>query len=373
MIAAPDIRDLFRTALLALTASLLAACAVPGFEAGGSRFATPDTPAWAVDAAATDYTLIPIGPDQLRPAGDPAALAVRTGPDLSGYEYRIGAQDVLAITVWDHPELTIPAGEFRSAEAAGHLVGTDGSIYYPYIGDVPVAGKTVREVRSTLTQRLAQFVTDPQLDVRVAAFRSQRVYVAGEVATPGIVPVTDVPLTLVDALQMVGGETDEADLGRVSIARGDTLERVNLRALLDNGDLSQNRVLMHGDVVHVPDRRDNRVFVLGQVGEPGAYVMHRGRMDLAEALGLARNLDEATADAERVFVIRGDYTNPDIYWLDAQSPDAMLLASRFPLNPNDVVYVAPVSLERWNRVIRQILPTVQAVFQTTVAADRVND
>ncbi len=99
--------------------------------------------------------------------------------------YVIGDGDVLQIIVWDHPELTIPAGQFRDAETSGQQVGEDGYLYYPYVGMVKAAGMNVAALRDVLTEKLSTYIQDPQLDVRVVGFRSKRVYVVGEVNTPG--------------------------------------------------------------------------------------------------------------------------------------------------------------------------------------------
>ena len=96
-------------------------------------------------------------------------------------EYLIGPGDVIQVIVWDHPELTIPAGSFRDAETSGQQVGEDGYMYYPYVGMIKAEGMNVAALRDELTAAYQHLHPDPQLDVRVVGFRSQRVYVVGEV------------------------------------------------------------------------------------------------------------------------------------------------------------------------------------------------
>ncbi len=289
-------------------------------------------------------------------------------PDSEPYtQYRVGPRDILNITVWDHPELTIPAGQFRSAEAAGNVVGEDGTFFYPYVGVVHAAGRTVEEIRDELTRRLSKYIEQVQLDVRVAAYRSQRVYVVGEVAQPGIQLVKDIPLTVLEAINNAGGVKPEADQRNITLTRDGRTYSINLLSLYEGGDISQNVLLKHGDVLNVPDSMLNKVFVLGEtnhfvaggaIGRSRSLVMNKARMTLTEALSEAGGFDQETSDPARIFVFRGGLGKSEIFHLDAKSPDALLLADRFPLQPRDVIYVDRAQGIRWNQIIAQIQPTI---------------
>lgn len=289
-------------------------------------------------------------------------------PDSEPYtQYRVGPRDILNITVWDHPELTIPAGQFRSAEAAGNVVGEDGTFFYPYVGVVHAAGRTVEEIRDELTRRLSKYIEQVQLDVRVAAYRSQRVYVVGEVAEPGIQLVKDIPLTVLEAINNAGGVKPEADQRNITLTRDGRTYSINLLSLYEGGDISQNVLLKHGDVLNVPDSMLNKVFVLGEtnhfvaggaIGRSRSLVMNKARMTLTEALSEAGGFDQETSDPARIFVFRGGLGKSEIFHLDAKSPDALLLADRFPLQPRDVIYVDRAQGIRWNQIIAQIQPTI---------------
>jgi len=281
-------------------------------------------------------------------------------------QYLVGPRDILNITVWEHPELTIPAGEFRSAESAGTVVGEDGTIFYPYAGIVKAAGRTVEDIRAELTAKLSKYIEQVQLDVRVTTYRSQRVYVVGEVNQPGIQLVKDVPLTVLEAVNSAGGVRPEtADLRNITLTREGKTYSINLLSLYEGGDISQNVMLKHGDVLNVPDSNFNKIFVLGEttIGGTGAgrsrsIFMNKGRMTLTEAISESGGVNQTTADPARIFVFRGGINKPEIFQLDAKSPDALLLADRFPLQPRDVIYVDRAEGIRWNQIIDQIQPTV---------------
>ena len=297
-----------------------------------------------------------------RPPPDPMGN-VAPGP------YTVAPYDVLQVTVWDHPELTAPTGQFRSPEENGNPVNVDGTVYYPYVGILPVAGKTVAEIRNMLTNRLAGVIQKPQLDVRIAAFRGKSAQVTGEVTQPLRVPITDVPVHVQDAIALAQGFTDNADPSTVTLTRQGKTYALDLLAMYERGDMTQNWLLQDGDVVNVGDRLQNRVYVLGEVKVQQTRPMVKRRMTLAEAISDSGGFDLLAANTEKIYVIRGDYSKPSIFKLDASSPDALLLATEFQLKPKDIVFVSTNELTRFNRVMTQILPTVQILYDAAIAAE----
>ncbi|WP_018174688.1 MULTISPECIES: polysaccharide export protein [unclassified Thioalkalivibrio] len=289
--------------------------------------------------------------------------------DVAEYDYRIGRGDVLAVIVYEHPELTIPAGSERSAVESGNTVHPDGTIFYPYIGRVEVEGYTVSQVRDRIARDLATFVNEPQVEVRVAAFNSQKVQVTGSVREPGVQPVTNVPLTVLDAIHHSGGLSDDANWHEVILTREGEEIVISLYDMLRYGDMSQNRLLRDGDVLHVPDTAGQQVYVMGEVGDPQRLPLGRGQLTLMDALSQAGGFNENRADASGIFVIRRAPPESDklatVYQLDARNSAALMLGAEFELEPLDIVYVTTTSLGRWNRVISQLLPTVSAVYQSS--------
>ena len=280
-----------------------------------------------------------------------------TLPNLSDWTYQVGSGDILSITVFNHPELTMPGGSDRSSAENGFRVQSDGSFYYPFVGQVQATGKRVDDIRSELAERLSNFLADPQIEVRVAGFNSQAINTSGEVVAPRRQPLTTVPLRLIDAINNSQGLSETADLRAVKVQRNGISYNVNLETFLREGDDSSNPILISGDVVFVPPREPEEVFILGEVVRPGTIDLDGEDVSLTEALANQGGLSEIRADARGIFVFRQTMNGVDVFQLDVTSAAAFVVGANFPLLQGDIIYVTRSPLQRWNDTIANLLPS----------------
>jgi polysaccharide export outer membrane protein len=233
--------------------------------------------------------------------------ALQTALPVNGDQrlYVVGTNDVLTITVYNQAQLS---GKF--------VVEADGTFAYPLLGRVAAGGLSIRAVEDKVRQGLAGgFLKDPQITVTVDQYRSQQIFVMGEVKQPGPFPFTG-SMTLIEALARAGSVTERAGTEAVIVrsltgaaaapasiptanaAGGDTI-RVDLQKL-QSGTLAQNVMLRPGDTIFVP--RAETVFVSGQVRVPGEYPIRAG-MTVRQALALAGGVTDR-GSARRVQIIR---------------------------------------------------------------------
>jgi polysaccharide export outer membrane protein len=284
--------------------------------------------------------------------------------------YAIGRGDILSIVVWDHPELA-GAGMAAASAAAdngsaavnaanstpqGFVVDHEGRIQFPFAGLLTVEGLTEERARAILTEKLAKYIANPNVTLRVQSYRSKRVYIDGEVKSPGLQAINDIPMTLMEALNRAGGLLPTADQSRLVLERGDARYPINLRELVQKGINPGNVMLAPGDVVRIHSRDESKVFVSGEVISPRALTMHDGRLTLNEALGETGGINPLSGDTRQIYVVRKTTDRTRVFQLDARDTGSLAMAEAFELRPKDVVYVAASPLANWNRNLSLLFP-----------------
>jgi polysaccharide biosynthesis/export protein len=289
--------------------------------------------------------------------------------DGSENDYRIGAQDLLNISVYGAPELD------RTVR-----VSAEGEIHLPLVGDVQAAGRTSRELEAELEDRLRQnYMNDPQVNVFLATVESHPVSVLGAVGKPGVYQIRG-PETVIELLAMAQGLTEDAgnrvivmhhdgltppasaddpsnspsavaanrpadsvkrqpSPGRESVTDSNFAE-IDLKNLLSSGDSRYNVLVYPGDIVKVPQA--GIVYVVGEVHKPGGFVLKASdTVSVLQALALAEGMTRTSAGS-RARIIRtnqatGTRTEIPIDLkriLAGKAPDPMLHAKDIVFIPN---------------------------------------
>jgi polysaccharide export outer membrane protein len=260
------------------------------------------------------------------------ALLLASGGALAAQtDYTIGPQDVLTITVYDQADLS-----------GKYTVDPDGSLTFPLLGRVPAGGRTLRGLEEDLRKRLADgYLRNPQVSVSIEQYKSQRIFVMGEVRSPGAYQLTG-EMTIIEAIARAGSTTPQA-ADEVMVVRpkegrseGPTLStdgdseviRVNVREIQE-GALSKNVQLRDGDTLVVQKARS--VYVFGQVKAPGAYPVDKDTTVL-QALSLAGGVTDrgSTGRIKIVRAVDGKKKELKVKLTDLVEPgDTLIVAERF--------------------------------------------
>jgi len=259
--------------------------------------------------------------------------------------YTIGSGDVLRIDVHSRSEVS---GKF--------LVGPDGKITVPLVGDMLLKDKTREEALVALYGELRKLYTSPHATLAVDEYPSNQITVLGRVEKAGAHRFTHSP-TLIDVLANAGAMPildKQATLSRCAIIRGrNKLIWVDLKALL-NGDVNYNIRMKKGDIVYIPDSSDTSVYVMGAVGRPGSYRM-TPRMTALDAIAQAGGLSE-NAKSDRIGLYRAGAKQVEyVSWSDLIAGER---SKNYAMEDGDVLFVPTTGLSDFGYVMRQIAPAI---------------
>jgi len=254
-------------------------------------------------------------------------------PPSSFTDYVVGPHDVLTITSYDQADLS---GKFA--------IEADGTFTYPLIGRVTAGGLTLRGLEAAIKKQLIDdgYFKKPQITVAVETYKSQRVFIVGEVRIPGAYPLSG-NTNLVEALARAGSTLPTASGEAVIVHAGESADgptlptqtddpnvvRVDLREL-ENGEFSRNARLLDGDTIFVP--RAQSVYVFGQVKNPGAYSLQQHGTTVLQALSLAGGVTDrgTTARIKIIRIVNSDKKELKAKLTDLVQPgDTVVVSERF--------------------------------------------
>lgn len=294
---------------------------VPGQSAPSRKYASPGEVGNFSEAADQSYK---VGP------GDRFSFMVRGRPDISRDEI---------------------------------IVSPDGEITLPRAGVMQVAGRSLKQISEELTQALKQYYDEPEVTLVMRGFANNRVFVLGRVANPGAVSFTGKG-TLLEALSLAGGlpvDTSKSFLSRCMIVRGNQMVIwIDLRDLLENGNMALNASLQNRDVIFIPQSEDQVAYVLGQVHLPGVHLLRSSQTVLDAIMshgGATKDADLSGVYLARQVNGKGMVERINLGEICAKGD----FRRNFVLKEGDLIYVGEKGLSRFNYALLKLLPSMAAV------------
>ena len=372
-------------ALALLLATALGGCTTLG-SSGPPTGAIRE--AQGVDFAGADIRVVDLTPGVLQGLWSSAQSETFAGVFGEGQPVGtvIGPGDVLDVTVWEAPPAALFGMFGQPAELAAasdvtlakqtdlpqQMVDADGIVSLPFIGRLPAAGRTPRQLETDIAARLKGIANQPQVSVGLMRNASANVNVVGKVATNGRVPLTPRGERLLDVLAISGGVVERLERTAIQITRDDRVVSMPMEAVVR--DPNQNIRLRPDDVV-TAIYQPYSFTALGAVGAQTEVDFEATGITLSQALGRVSGLQDNRADVKGLFVFRmedpsrldpsvvagarllPDGTLPVIYRIDLSDPRGIFLAQSFQMRNRDVLYVsnAPgVDLQKFVTILSQI-------------------
>ena len=202
--------------------------------------------------------------------------------DNVAQEYRLSKYDVLNIVIIGLNQNIYSSGSQRELGLNDIRIGPDGYVNLPYVGAVKLVGLTTTEANKLLTEKLGEYIKIPSLTIMVKEYGPRKVYVMGEVKTPGIYNLSSDYMNVFAALSSAGGVTKKSrpkHIGVVRVLDGKVhMCEINFDAYVKKQDINQNIALQDGDMIYVP--QSNKIDLQEDV------------LPIASAIGLFKNLTD---------------------------------------------------------------------------------
>jgi polysaccharide biosynthesis/export protein len=294
-------------------------------------------------------------------AGFASADEVGSFSEGSQTDYKIGPGDHFTFLVRGRQDIT----------RDDVVVAPDGLVSLPRVGIFRIEGMTLPAATAFVEEKLAAFYEDAEISLELSYINNNQVYVLGRVANPGAVHFTGQG-TLLEALSLAGGlpaDTRLSFLSRCMIVRGnEMLIWVDLRELLEKGNLALNTKLQNGDFIFIPQSEDQLAYVMGEVQRPGVLVL-RSEMTVLDAVMQSGGIT-INAEAEKIFLVRatdgkGYVTQINLNEMISKGE----LRKNYVLEDGDIVYIAPNGLGDFNTFLTQLLPGMRAIDFTINTAE----
>jgi len=264
------------------------------------------------------------------------------------YEYILGPADIISIDLTDTDDLD-----------NSYEIDPEGFIDLPFVGKAKIDGLVLDDAQNLLKQILGEFYINPDLQISIDEYNSSKVYIVGAVRNQITINLDQKPIKLIEAAIQANFNPNAADkvLGTKGFIRRDNkLYKINLNNAFTSTDEKENFFLKKDDVIFI-DRNSESIHVFGEVTKPGEYYPNK-KYSLTELISTS-GLNQLTADAKKVYVIREDIDNflkVKVYQLNIQNPVNLIAGRKFLLQPKDIVFIPPTDIVRWNRVISLLLP-----------------
>ena len=304
--------------------------------------------------------------------------------------YRVGAGDVIEVSIWEAPPATLfssssidprAQSSTRAVTLSDLLVDNEGTIRIPFAGRVQASGQTLGAIEAEIVKRLTGKANQPEVLVRLVKNTSLNATVVGEVNTSVRFPLSPSGEKLLDAIAAAGGVRQSVNKITIQLTRGKDVFAMPLDSIIR--DPRQNVPLIRGDVITAL-YQTNSFTALGATGKNEEVPFEAQGISLAQALGRSGGLQDSRSDARGVFIFRfepkpalkwatepvttADDLVPVVYRIDLKNPNSFFVMQGFAINNKDLLYVsnAPAAeLQKFLNVVFSVAYPLLNVVQIT--------